>query len=161
MFGVVTPQPAAASRLSNGWQASAQRILQAAVAFAFLASIVHYADNYMANNRYPRSSSLPDPSPNTVLVAWTVFTAVGIAGVLLLRARHVPMACLCLTFYSGSGLIGLGHYFAGSASTLAWWRHLHIIVDIASGAAVLGFVLWVCIATRSGHAVGGRPGSTS
>ena len=35
------------------------------------------------------------------------------------------------------GLIGLGHYTASGMSELAWWRHVHIWVDIACGVAVV------------------------
>ena len=124
----------------------AQRLLLALLGVAIAVSIVHYADNYLAYDRYPQSDTLPDPSATTVLVSWFVFTAAGVTGAWLFTRERIIPACVALGIYSGSGLVGVGHYAVGGTSSLAWWRHVHIVTDIACGVALLAFALWA--ATR-------------
>ena len=121
------------------------RVLRAVFEFAVLASIVHYGDNFIATDQYPRSRTVPNPSPESVLAVWAAFTAAGTAGYVLFRRGRVRGACAGLALYSGSGLIGLGHYAAGGTSALEWWRHAHIVADIASGVGMLAFVVWVVL----------------
>lgn len=45
-------------------------ILWTLLGVAVLVSIVHYADNYLAYDRYPLSETLPNPSAEVVLGAW-------------------------------------------------------------------------------------------
>ena len=115
---------------------------------AVASSVVHYADNYLAFDRFPSGGPGPDVTADTIWTAWIAFTAFGVAGyVLYRRGRIVPGAAL-LAVYSLSGLIGLAHYTAPGMSELAWWRHAHIWLDIACGAAVLVFCAWSVQAAR-------------
>ncbi len=108
-------------------------VLGAAVAV----SIVHYVDNVTAIEAYPRSGTLPNPSDVTIAVAWFFFTAFAIVAVVFLRRGEDRIAALCLAVYSGSGLVGIGHYSVGGTSEFPWWRHAHIVSDIVLGVAVL------------------------
>lgn len=121
---------------------------------AVAVSIVHYADNTLAFDRYPSGGPGPDPSQDTIWIAWIVFTAVGVAGYLTWRSGNVRLGSALLGFYSISGLIGLGHYSAAGMSELAWWRHAHIWADILCGAAVLAFAI------ASSRAASARPATT-
>ena len=118
------------------------RLLNIVFFTAVASSIVHYTDNYLAFERFPNDGVGPSISDDTVWIAWVLFTAVGVAGYLLYRRGQIRQGAALLAVYSVSGLIGLGHYTASGMSELAWWRHVHIWVDIVCGVAVLTFAVW-------------------
>lgn len=117
------------------------RVLTWLLAAAFLVSVVHYADGVSAPDQYPKSGSLPNPSPLVIGLAWLGFTTAGLAG--YLRYRRLgpdPIGLLLLAAYTGSGLVGILHYEPEGALDLAWWRHVHIVLDIMLASALLAFV---------------------
>ena len=118
---------------------------------AIAVSVVHYADNVAHYADYPQPDGGPAPSRATIALAWVAFTAFAVAGYVLLRRGRTTAAAVCLALYSGSGLIGLGHYTVAGATEMPWWRQAHIVADIASGAAVLAFAVWLAV-RRAGAA---------
>ena len=118
------------------------RLLNIVFFTAVASSIVHYTDNYLAFDRFPQGGSGPDISQDAIWIAWVIFTAFGVAGYLLYRRGEIRLGSALLAVYSISGLIGIGHYTASGMSELAWWRHVHIWVDILCGVAVLTFAIW-------------------
>jgi hypothetical protein len=130
----------------------AVRILTAILAVAVVVSIVHYTDNYVNYHDYPQSKTLPNPSSALVVGAWFGFTALGLAGYLLFRRNPSNPALLLLAAYSGSGLVGIGHYLVPGATSMPWWRQAHVCLDIASGIAVFSFTLWDARVRRPGPA---------
>jgi hypothetical protein len=89
-----------------------------------------------------------------VLGAWFPFTAAGLAGYLLFRRRPSGLALVLLAAYSGSGLIGIGHYLVPGATSMPWWRQAHVCLDITLGIAMLSFALWATrFASRRWRAV--------
>ena len=116
---------------------------------AVIVSVVHYVDNYVNYEDFPTADSIPNPSKTTVLVAWFVFTAFGLAGYLLFRRRRYPLSLLCLAVYSGSGLVGIGHYLADGMTDAVWWRQAHVVADIACGLAILAFAIWATAQSRA------------
>jgi hypothetical protein len=126
----------------------AVRALTAIFAFAVVVSIVHYTDNYVNWQDYPHPASGPDPSARAVIVGWFAFTGAGLAGYLLFRRRDSDFALLLLAAYSGSGLIGIGHFLVPGATSMPWWRQGHVGLDIASGIAMFSFVIWAARARR-------------
>jgi hypothetical protein len=113
------------------------------VVAAIAVSIVHYTDNYSAYGAYPTSDTLPNPSAGVIGFAWFFFTAFAIAGLVMLRRGSSIAAGICLAVYSGSGLVGIGHYAAGGTGDFPWWRHAHIVADIALGLAVLACAIYL------------------
>jgi len=128
------------------------RVVVGIVLLAMVVSVVHYVDNYSAYADYPRSESIPNPSQGLIGGAWFFFTAFALAGLALLRAGRRTAAGVCLAVYSGSGLVGIGHYAVGGTSVFPWWRHAHVIADIALGFAVLACALWLVRAERPARA---------
>lgn len=110
---------------------------------AVAVSVVHYADNYLNYADYPDASGAAVPAPSRTLIglAWFAFTAFGVAAYLAFRDGRVRAGAALLAVYSGSGLVGLGHYTV-DMSGQPWWRHAHIVADIACGLALLAFALW-------------------
>ncbi len=104
-------------------------------------SVVHYTDNYVNYDAFPQAASGPNPSKTTVLVAWFVFTASGLAGFALFRRGRLRPASLFFGLYSVSGLIGIGHYTVGGMTDAVWWRQAHVVADILLGIAMFAVAL--------------------
>ena len=113
------------------------------VLVAIAVSIVHYTDNYTSYEAYPRADSLPNPSQAVVGGAWFVFTAFALVGLWLLWHGRRRAAGISLAAYSGSGLVGIGHYLAGGTGDFPWWRHAHIVADITLGIAVFASAIYL------------------
>jgi hypothetical protein len=128
----------------------AVRILSAIFAVAVVVSVIHYTDNYVNYNDYPQARTVPNPSESLVLGSWFAFTAAGLAGYLLFRRRASDFALLLLAAYSGSGLIGIGHYLVPGATSMPWWRQAHVCLDIACGITMFSFAIWAARARRHG-----------
>ena len=125
-------------------RARATRLLVALLGFAFVVSVVHYVDNYVNYDDYPQGGVGPVPPPSAAVVglSWFVFTASGAMGLWLWLRSRVTAAAVFLTGYSVSGLIGFAHYAVPGATSMVWWRQLHVVTDICCGLAVFGFALW-------------------
>jgi hypothetical protein len=119
------------------------RILRPLLAVAIAVSIVHYVDNTVNYADYPQPTSGPAPSRTLVAVAWFFFTAFGIAGYVLLTRARATAAAICLAVYSGSGLVGFGHYAVRGATDMVWWRQAHVVADILCGIAMISFAFWL------------------
>jgi hypothetical protein len=126
----------------------AVRVLGAIFAIAVAVSIVHYTDNYLNFDDYPQAPRGVPSSAALVLGAWFVFTAAGLAGYLLFRRRPSNLALVLLAVYSGSGLVGIGHYLVRGATSMPWWRQAHVSLDIACGIAMFSFAMWAVRARR-------------
>ena len=126
----------------------AVRIISVIFGVAVVVSILHYTDNYVNYHDYPQPSSGPNPSKSLVLGAWFPFTAAGLAGYLLFRRSPSNLALILLAAYSGSGLVGIGHYLVPGATSMPWWRQAHVCLDITCGVAVFSFAIWAARARR-------------
>ena len=127
----------------------AVRLLGAILALAVVTSIVHYTDNAVNFNEFePPPDAIPS-SPGIVVGFWVVFTAAGLVGYMLFRRGPSNSALALLGFYSGSGLVGIGHYLVPGATSMPWWRQGHVLLDIACGVAVLTFAIWAAKGRRS------------
>jgi hypothetical protein len=135
------------------WHARSSRRLSVIFAAAVVVSVIHYADNYLNYSDFRASDSLPRPSAGLVGASWFVFTAVGLLGYLRFRRAPDNLALGLLAFYSGSGLVGSGHYAAAAATSMPPLRQAHIVADILLGAAMFTFVM--TSARRRTRLVGG------
>jgi hypothetical protein len=125
------------------------RTIRNLLAVAIPLSLVHYTDNAVNYDVYPKGSVGPvDITQTVVWVSWLVFAAAGIAGYLLYRAGTTIPGLVLIAVFSGSGLISLGHYSVPGMSKVEAWRHVFIWVDILWGAAIFGFTLWAVQANR-------------
>jgi hypothetical protein len=125
----------------------ATRILLWLFGVAFVVSVVHYTDNYVNYDDYPQPGpdALVDPSAAQIGFAWFLFTAFGVLGLWLWFRGRITAACVALTGYSVSGLIGFGHYTVSGATDMVWWRQTHVVVDIVCGLAIFGFAVWTAL----------------
>ena len=125
----------------------ATRVLLWLFGTAFAVSVVHYTDNYLNYDDYPQpaADALLAPSAAQVVGAWFVFTTLGVLGLWLWSRGRVVAACVALTGYSVSGLVGIGHYTVDGATDMVWWRQTHVVVDIICGLAIFGFAVWITL----------------
>lgn len=128
----------------TGRRAALGPLLLAAVAV----SVVHYADNVANFADYPEPASGPAPSPAAIALAWLAFTAFAALAWRWLGEGRTRAAAIALAVYSGSGLVGLGHYTVPGAFAMPWWRQAHVLADIVLGLAVLAFALRLFRAAR-------------
>ena len=129
-------------------RARAVSALQVVFWVAVAVSVVHYADNYFNYADYPQSSSIPNPSRTLIGLAWFGFTAVGLAGFALLARGPSRSALLLLALYSGSGLVGIGHYTVPGAFDMPWWRQAHVIADIACALTIVALLVVLARSSR-------------
>ena len=120
---------------------------------AFLVSIVHYVDNTVNYADYPSAeagSALSSIEPSQALVGagWFIFTGFGVLGLWLLARGRVAAAAISIALYSGSGLVGFGHYAVPGAMDMPWWRHVHVVADIVCGVLLFAYALWMVTAGR-------------
>ena len=116
-------------------------VLRALLGVAVAVSIVHYVDNTARYDDYVQGVSTP-VARWMVPAGWILFTAAGVAGLLLYeRGRYGPAAGL-LAFYSVSGLIGFAHYQSISPTDFDTVQNTFIVLDIACGASILAFAVW-------------------
>lgn len=123
------------------------------LAVAFLVSIVHYVDNTVNYADYPSAESgtvLSSVEPSQALVGagWFIFTAFGLLGLWLLSRGRVAGAAVAIALYSGSGLVGFGHYVVPGATDMVWWRQAHVVADIVCGVLLFAYALWMVTAGR-------------
>ena len=107
---------------------------------AVAVSVVHYTDNSFNYAEYPVPASGPAPSQTLIGLAWFAFTAFGIAAYAQFDRGNDRVGALLMAVYSGSGLVGLGHYTVDMGGQ-PWWRHAHIVADILCGVALLALSL--------------------
>jgi hypothetical protein len=60
----------------------------------------------------------------------------------LFRREPSRLSIGLLAVYSGSGLVGIGHYTVPGATDMPWWRQTHVIIDIVCGVAMFSFCVW-------------------
>lgn len=119
-------------------------VLRALLGLAIAVSIVHYIDNTVRYDHYVQGTSTP-VDRWMVPAGWVLFTAAGLAGLVLYQRRRYGPACLLLAFYSVSGLIGFAHYQSLSPSDFDALQNTFIVLDIACGASILAFAAWAAL----------------
>jgi hypothetical protein len=122
------------------------RLLRALFFTAVAVSVVHYVDNFVNYEDFvaadPAQRSLAFITKPVIVTAWVVLTACGVAGYRLYRDGRHRAAAPWLAAYSGSGLVGFGHYLDRSPSELALYQNAHVIADIVMGVAIMAFAIW-------------------
>jgi hypothetical protein len=106
----------------------------------------HFTDNYVSIETYPQ----PDwVSKASVLIAWPIFTALGIAGYLLYRRERFILANGFLLAYSYAGLSSLGHLLSGSPDEFTTRGLVSVLADGVVGSLVLAVAIWSILAHRA------------
>src|SRR4051812_9644856 len=112
---------------------------------AVVVSIVHYTDNYVNYDDFPHGSG-PEPTAAEVLIAWFAFTGFGLLGYWLYRRGEIRRGALALLVYSGSGLVGIGHYTVPGMTDAPILCQGHVVFDILLGLSMAAFAIWSIVA---------------
>ena len=105
------------------------------LALYFVASSAHFVHNAAYIAYYPRMPSWI--TPDRIYVAWTVVTAVGIAGLVALRLRLHAAAAVLIAIYGALGLDGLAHYTLALCSEHTFMTNVTIWSEAISGLCLL------------------------
>jgi len=101
----------------------------------FIASGAHFVHNAAYIAYYPNMPSWI--RSDRVYLAWSVVTAVGIAGLVALRLRLHAVAAIFIAIYGGLGLDGLAHYALALCSEYTFMTNVTIWSEAISGLCLL------------------------
>ncbi|HVF52581.1 MAG TPA: hypothetical protein VNC78_03130 [Actinomycetota bacterium] len=121
--------------------------MRAAVIASVVVTALHYTDNYISIEDYPQPDWI---HRETILIAWSLLTLIGIGGYMMFRDGRSLSAGLYLLVYSYTGLSSLGHYPYGSAGEFSAKMHVFIWTDALVGALVAICAVWILLSRRSG-----------
>jgi hypothetical protein len=120
------------------------------------ASLFHHVHNAEFLGEYPNMPAWL--SRAWVYAAWCGVTAIGVAGVVLLRWRHELPGLLILGIYAAFGLYGLAHYTLAPVSEHTTAANVSIWLEVASALVLLAIVATFIVRRPS---AGGGTGSAS
>jgi hypothetical protein len=141
------------------------KLLRLILGFGIASTALHFTHNFVAIDRYPDDLVSGEVVRVAILVAWPLFTLIGLAGYRLYAQRSYERAHACLAAYSLFGLTTLGHFLDGKPDIAPFW-FATIFTDALAGLAMLSFVIWsarvaVPAETRSAGSPPGRSSSMS
>jgi hypothetical protein len=105
------------------------------LAVYFVASSAHFVHNAAYIAYYPNMPSWI--TSDRVYLAWSVVTAVGIAGLMALRLRLPAAAAVFIAVYGALGLDGLAHYTFALCSEHTFMTNVTIWSEAVSGLCLL------------------------
>jgi hypothetical protein len=111
-------------------------------------SLFHFTDNAINVDTYPKAGWQPGWFDVVVVVAWFVYTAIGVAGYRLYERGRFRVAHVCLLLYGYAILSSLGHFLYGSPSELTTRGVISVFVDATAGAVVMAVAVWSILARR-------------
>jgi hypothetical protein len=120
--------------------------VRSVVVASIIVTALHYTDNYLSIEEYPQPNWV---HRETIYIAWSLLSLVGIAGYMLFREGRSLAAGLYLLVYSYTGTSSLGHYLYGDAADFTTKMRLFIWTDALLGSLVAGYALWILLARRS------------
>ena len=132
--------PVAACRAHYAYGMPARRTVFGVVLTSVLVTTLHYADNYLNLTEYPGPDWI---AQEVVVLAWVLFTLIGVAAYLLYRAGRAVESGLYLLAYSVTGLSSLGHYAHGAPEDFTAKMHAGIWADgfVGLAVALLGVII--------------------
>ena len=116
-------------------------LLRWILGFGIASTGLHFTHNFVAVDQYPDDLVSGAVVQVAILVAWPLFTLIGIAGYRLYARRSYERAHACLGVYALFALTTLGHFLDGSPDIAPFWFGT-IFTDALAGVAMLCFVVW-------------------
>jgi hypothetical protein len=108
----------------------------------FIASLAHFAHNAEYIAFYPNMPAWL--TREKVYLAWLVVTAVGVAGLIVMRLGFHAVGALLLSAYGALGLDGLAHYTLALCSEHTLATNLTIWSEASAGfLLMLASALWL------------------
>jgi hypothetical protein len=112
-------------------------------------TLFHFTDNAVNIDTYPKAGWQPEWFDIVVAVGWVLYSAVGVAGVLLYQQERFRAAHICLVLYGYLVVSSLGHFLYGSPDELTTRGLVSVFVDVAAGSVVIAMAAWSILAQRS------------
>ena len=117
--------------------------LAAAVVFGAMAlTLIHFTDNAVNVDEYPKASWQPDWFEWVVVAGWFVYSAIGVAGYRFYRDGRYPAAHVALLVYGVAVASSVAHFLYGSPADMPTFSAVSVFVDLVAGLAVIGVALW-------------------
>jgi len=135
-------------------RAPSTRVVGAVVFGTIALTLIHFTDNAVNVDKYPKAGWQPDWFEWVVVFGWFLYSAIGVAGYRLYRAGRLPAAEVCLLVYGLAVASSLAHFLYGSPSDMPTFSAVSVFIDLAAGLAVIGVAAW-SLATRRKPAAAG------
>ena len=116
-------------------------VLKVILAAGILSTAIHYTHNFVAVNRYPGPKDLYTLTRVAIVIAWPLLTWIGLMGYRRYREGRFREARVCLSMYSITGIVTLGHFIYGNPKIPAFF-YATLFTDFLTGLAALSFALW-------------------
>lgn len=126
-------------------------VLRWLLAAGILSTGIHYTHNFVEVRHYPGPKDLYTATRVAIVISWPLLTGIGLIGYRRYREARDQEARVCLSVYSLTGLVTLGHFLYGNPHIPAFF-YATLFTDALSGLAVLAFA-WRAIPRPGG---GGR-----
>lgn len=123
-------------------------------------TLFHFTDNAINVDTYPEAGWQPGWFEVVVVVAWFLYTAVGVGGFLLYQRKRFRAAHASLLIYGYLVLSSLGHFLYGSPGELTTRGLVSVFIDAAAGSVVIAVAVWSILARRRGPAPAPGPPGT-
>jgi CHASE2 domain-containing sensor protein len=118
------------------------RVVAAVVFGAMGLTLIHFTDNAVNVDEYPKAGWQPDWFEWVVVAGWFVYSAIGVAGYRFYRERRYPAAHVALVVYGVAVASSVAHFLYGSPADMPVFSAVSVFVDLAAGLAVIGVAVW-------------------
>ena len=123
------------------------RVVAAVVFGAMALTVVHFTDNAVNVDEYPKAGWQPDWFEWVVVAGWFVYSAIGVAGFRFYREGRLPAAQVCLVVYGLAVASSLAHFLYGSPGEMPTFSAVSVFIDLAAGLAVIAVGAWSALAS--------------
>jgi hypothetical protein len=118
------------------------------IAAYFLTSLGHFAHNAEYLCEYPNLPAWLTRAK--VYAAWLAITAVGLAGIILMKNKRVAAGLLLVAAYAVLGFDGLGHYAVAPMAHHTLGANITILSEVSAAALLLAATVLHAFATMQG-----------
>jgi hypothetical protein len=113
------------------------------VAAYFLTSLGHFAHNAEYLCEYPNLPAWLTRAK--VYAAWLAITAVGLAGLILMKNKPVATGLLLVAVYAALGFDGLGHYAVAPMAHHTLGANITIVSEVAAAAMLFPATVYLLV----------------
>jgi hypothetical protein len=124
-------------------------VLKAILIAGILSTGIHYTHNFIEVRHYPGPKDLYTATRVAIVISWPLLTGIGLIGYRRYREERDHEARVCLSVYSLTGLVTLGHFLYGNPQIPAFF-YATLFTDALTGLAVLSFAAWTTRGAGSG-----------
>jgi hypothetical protein len=119
------------------------------VVATILLTAIHFTDNFIAVETYPRPDWLSETAVRVgAVVSWPLFATFGLAGYIFYRRGRFDLAHPFLFAFSYLGLVSLGHFLSASPDELTTRGLVSVLIDAVMGSTVVAVTLLSILARR-------------